>query len=59
MQSMKAKNEDDFTIVRIKRSTMYKIKELNAKEMRLNNKHVTLHQTIEKIVCDSFLRLSK
>lgn len=43
---MKAKNEEIFTYMRVLKSTVYKIREINAKEKQRENRGVKMYETV-------------
>jgi hypothetical protein len=43
----KAKNESEFTTVRVKKTTLKKLLDLNLRDIQVYNKRLTLYETID------------
>ena len=46
---MKKKNEGDFTTIRVPKSILYRLKEFNARQSRIEKRSITLYETLDKI----------
>lgn len=47
---MKAKNEEEFTYMRVKKDCLYKLRELNARDKQKQRRSVKIYETLENIV---------